>query len=121
MKRWIWILLVGLSALTVAVLAAPHSTLAKLPGGIASIFALQRMLDVWEERAPARQQRREDRREDRRIAALPKPPCGEKGWRSWMRCDLPEGHGGQHGTIVGTSYKNGPLTQSSSVTREMWT
>lgn len=51
---------------------------------------------------------------------LPDIECGHRGWRSWMYCDLPFGHDGMHGTIIGTSVKTGAFVESSSVTRELW-
>ena len=52
---------------------------------------------------------------------LPDMECTARGWRSWMYCDLPFGHAGMHGRIVGRSISKGGLVESSSVTREMWT
>lgn len=51
---------------------------------------------------------------------LPNVECGrERGYPS-MRCDLPFGHSGEHGRVIGWSTKTGGLIESTSVTREMW-
>jgi hypothetical protein len=75
---------------------------------------------IWRRWRTRRQERKEQRAAARAAARAPKPLCGHQGWRYWMLCDLPEGHDGDHGTIIGSSQSTGPFVNRTSVTRQMW-
>lgn len=73
---------------------------------------------TWRDRRRARKAARAAVRE---AARAPKPPCGVSDvMYRWKTCDLPEGHAGDHGRIIGRSNTKGGLVERTSVTREMW-